>query len=756
MRSYETTYAGLFDLLVDGEPIVRHVEIPMIQRDYAQGRGSDEILNMRRNFLRVLHEAATGGQPVSLDFVYGEVERGKLQPLDGQQRLTALFLLHWYLAARTGRIDDEGGWKHFTYETRPSARDFCDQLVTVSLPDLEVSPSVWLSDQHWFLPTWNYDPTVTSMLVVIDDLAELLAGDDLDAAWDRLHAVQPAIWFHLLPIEDMGAPEELYIKMNSRGRPLTDFENLKALLEKAVDGSAIAHDRKLADKLDGRWLDLMWPLRNDEHKVDNEFLNYIRFVIELCELRRKDLEASKLSLIERTERAFTAGTDEAENNIEFLLDAFDVWVPEDDPTFAVAGFFDAIFATSLPELGTAGNKVVVFAQDPNPNLFPVCCRHYGNEQRFGSRIKLLLYAVLLHRIHHTDDFPRRLRLVRNFVEASEDELRLEQLPAAAADVMRIIVDGDLEGVSGLNSVQRDDELEKRGFLAENRDLEQVVFHLEDHELLRGSLVAFKLDVEHLGQRAALFESVFTGDGSLIDFTGALLATGDYHRALGRNVTSFKFGAPRPSRWWREFLTGASREELEPVATTLSELLDRLSAPAGPTAEELQAIQHEWLEVREADLLLDWRYYMVKYSAMRSGASGIYRSDNNELGYSLYMLEGANLRGHSRDPYLEAILGLTGASAAVTSTTRSLILNTSETELWSAEIGFAIKPPLLDKHRALFEEVRAGRGDVIDSVNEEGGLVLRVRQQDHDGVAIDSVDRIETGAVFLSQLLDAGL
>ena len=40
------------------------------------------------------------------------------------------------------------------------------------------------------------------------------------------------MWFHLLPIDDMGSAEDLYIKMNSRGKPLTDFETFKAQLLK--------------------------------------------------------------------------------------------------------------------------------------------------------------------------------------------------------------------------------------------------------------------------------------------------------------------------------------------------------------------------------------------------------------------------------------------------------------------------------------------------------------------------------------------
>ena len=36
------------------------------------------------------------------------------------------------------------------------------------------------------------------------------------------------ISFMLLEIKDLGRPNELYIKMNARGKQLTDFENLKA------------------------------------------------------------------------------------------------------------------------------------------------------------------------------------------------------------------------------------------------------------------------------------------------------------------------------------------------------------------------------------------------------------------------------------------------------------------------------------------------------------------------------------------------
>lgn len=132
MKSYVTSYNGLFARRSGDAPVVDRIEIPLIQRDYAQGRDSDAVARIRANFLDVLRDAVTTGAPINLDFVYGDVISGTLRPLDGQQRLTTLFLLHWYLAWRADRLDQEHGWKRFEYATRPSARRFCACLVESS------------------------------------------------------------------------------------------------------------------------------------------------------------------------------------------------------------------------------------------------------------------------------------------------------------------------------------------------------------------------------------------------------------------------------------------------------------------------------------------------------------------------------------------------------------------------------------------------------------------------------------------------
>ena len=122
MPGFLTSYAGLFSPSEADAPRVTSIEIPLIQRDYAQGRTDARASDIRERFLDVLHEALTEGRDVGLDFIYGDVEDGTLRPLDGQQRLTTLFLLHWYLgSARRSSPSGRHGCVSPTRPDRPRA-----------------------------------------------------------------------------------------------------------------------------------------------------------------------------------------------------------------------------------------------------------------------------------------------------------------------------------------------------------------------------------------------------------------------------------------------------------------------------------------------------------------------------------------------------------------------------------------------------------------------------------------------------------
>ena len=152
------------------------IQIPIIQRDYAQGRAFERIEEIRNSFLGSIQEALEDNKHLDLDFVYGSMKNDKIfVPLDGQQRLTTLFLLHWYLAVKENRIDKVRQILiKFTYETRTSSREFCNALVNDSsaLKNVEFKSLEKISDHiqnaNWFFMSWQRDPTIKSMLVMLD------------------------------------------------------------------------------------------------------------------------------------------------------------------------------------------------------------------------------------------------------------------------------------------------------------------------------------------------------------------------------------------------------------------------------------------------------------------------------------------------------------------------------------------------------------------------------------------------------------
>jgi hypothetical protein len=756
MSSFVTSLAAMFEPGGDEGPGIEQIEIPQIQRDYAHGRPDTTTKVIRENFLDVLCDAATGGEPVGLDFVYGEVDGGTLHPLDGQQRLTTLFLLHWYIASRTGQLSGDAMWTRFSYATRPSARMFCERLAKVALPATDGRPSSWLTDQPWYLYVWRHDPTVQGMLVVIDSIHARLGSADLDEAWRRLvNPSTPAITFDFLPIEDMGSAEDLYIKMNSRGRPLTDFENFKARLLQALDDSSRADE--LAHRLDGKWADLLWPRHGGDNAIDDEFINHISFMIELCEWRRGDFEARRQPLITRAASCFGTGQPGAESNLDLLFNAFDTWVGED-----IDAFFDRHLSTN-PAVDDAGEaKVVIFGGEAIPNLVDACIRGFGNEQRFGSQRKLLLYAVLLHRIHATPNFRGRLRVVRNLLAASEDELRPDAMAQIVVDVERVVLEGDLESVVRLNQAQRGDEIEKRSFLIEHPDLRPQIDVLEDHDLLRGSLVAFELDADRLADRRVVFEELFAHPEHVPLVTGALLALGQYQRKIGASI---QFGAPLPSARWRDLLTGADRDKMAPTRTVLSALLDQLSGDGRALATRLQMIQDHWLQKRTEEQRFDWHYYLVRYPSMRTGKSGIYRSVDGTMGYALCMLQGEYMNGYYRDPYLQAVITEADGAASVVggdkdgpwfigpaSNERWMELKSSGLRLRCVRSGFELRSPPEEQHLATFETLVVSRDDV-EVLSDR--YLLAVPQVDGDGEPVDTTDRIQVAAELLRALIAAG-
>jgi hypothetical protein len=776
-ESRRTSFFALTDNQLDDNLAVERVEIPLFQRDYAQGRESDQALRIRTDFLDVLRSAVVAAAPASigLDFVYGGIDGGTLRPLDGQQRLTTLFLLHWYTASRSGHLAENHGWKRFSYATRQSARMFCESLVEHPLPD-GVTPKNWIQDQPWYLFLWRHDPTIQSMLVMLDAIHDRFHDIDAATAWARLtDAENPAIWFLLLPLSGLGSatgadmrPEELYIKMNSRGKPLTEFENFKAHFEKTVHWSA--RSAEFALKVDTTWSDLLWHLRGDDDLIDDEFLRYAEFVTEVCEWRDGRTDGAGQRLSARAQALFGEQNPNCAAHLDFLFLALDVWVER-----SISDTFGGLFVgPGDAEVDTA--KVRLFfrsdggSQEPL-NLLETCCRSYGETRgttrAFSLGQSLVLYAVLINLIEDTPEFPRRVRILRNLIEASIDELRPDRMAKILDDVHRLIRDGSVGRIASLNQAQADDEKLKAAFLASSPDLRHVLFVLEDHELLRGSVGAFELDAAALEARASLFNRLMSQPELWPYLLAALLAVGEYQRRR-TNSRPYLFGtdSKRHDSAWRELLTGPLRDSLRQTREVLAEFLDRVAAaPSTALAEAMTGITEEYVARCEAASRFDWRYYMVKYPSMRESGSSTYyaeRIDDAEqatMGYSLCMLSagGRALNGYYRDPYLLTIWRHLDDTNAVEdkwftgyeSEPRRLPLTRSGTTIRCVPAGFELSPPPLDADTERFAAACA-------EIGADASNLVAVPQVEVHGRPIDTVDRIQVGADIVRRLVAAGL
>lgn len=311
--------------------------------------------------------------------------------------------------------------------------------------------------------------------------------------------------------------------------------------------------------------------------------------------------------------------------------------------------------------------------------------------------------------------------------------------------------------------QIDDETEKRRVLAGHPDVAEAVFRLEDSDLLRGSLSAFELQPARLAARARTFARIMRSPELWWDVTGALLTVGDYQRPRGRDATntrSYQFGthSERYRDVWRTLLTGASRDDLAPTARVLGEFLDTVGEDESSLSQSLQTMQHEWLAEREAAQRFDWRYYMVKYRAMREGASGIYFAEGGQLGYSLCNLKGGRTQVNSwyRDPYLLTIWRQLGEPDAIEDpwflgyewSHRWLRFSASGVGLRCTDSGFVLSGPTVEEHQTAF--------DVVCRELAIGpGLRLRIPQSTIPPT-VDEQDRVAVGAAVARRLMASGL
>lgn len=339
------------------------IEIPPIQRDYAQGRETSKAKRVRNSFLKSITDALKNDEKLSLDFVYGKIyglrneeehRRNKraiqslinsikdyaltvdlkindvdiqdksgieadlvyLVPLDGQQRLTTLFLFHWYISKRLAKRNELQVLNRFRYKTRKSSTSFIE-LLTNSEAEIQFGFETEIKEdlkegnlfkeiinlEHFSL-SWLNDPTVQAMLIVIQAIHYKLQVEDNERLKDILSTYWSSltrdnlIYFDFLNLQDFNLSDDLYVKMNARGKQLSSFENFKAWLFGAIEDKKLIKEEdweKYKLRFDIEWNDIFWNAKGNKiYKVDNAFLQYFKLMYIADYLKSMDISQYKL------------------------------------------------------------------------------------------------------------------------------------------------------------------------------------------------------------------------------------------------------------------------------------------------------------------------------------------------------------------------------------------------------------------------------------------------------------------------------
>lgn len=617
------SFMDIFDTrFEDGENSIQlqKIIIPIIQRDYAQGRDNPDVVRVRERFIEALYKAVTEN-PITLDFVYGDIDKeGNMTPLDGQQRLTTLFLLHWYAAKKENIVKDDYDFlEKFSYETRYSARNFGHKLVNYNPEFKKDSLSEEIIDQAWFPLDWKNDPTISSMLRMLDAIHNRFKS--VTDLWNKLK--ERCITFYFLPIKDMGLTDELYIKMNSRGKPLTLFEHFKAELEREIRNIDDELANKIMRKIDIDWTDLLWKYRNsntgslDDNIIDDEFLRYFKFICDVI-YYRKEISAGNRGkdVFELLDLYSSSKSKDAEENIKTLERFFDCWLNIRD--YSDPKDFLSSFMANTHEDG----KILV-KSGSDLNIFKDCLHTYPDRAKFPLNRFVLLYAITTY-LQNLDkvtesDFKRRIRIVNNLIQNSRDEISDRQdrnrMPAILKQTEAIILTGVTNDDIGpsFNAHQIEEEKEKIEYLESNPNMASVMFELEDHDLLKGQISIVGIKNLHYTKR---FKSLFEYDKEKVDC--AMMAIGNYGQMEG-NKRRYQYGTKSNSSAWENLFHKSSNSGFENTGNILISLLGKCEEF---TDEILEEIAKAYLvKCDEEEKKYPFEYYYIKYAEYRPDSYG---------------------------------------------------------------------------------------------------------------------------------------
>lgn len=647
------------------------IEIPIIQRDYAQGRTTGNETAIRHELLDSIYNALIAKEPLDFDFIYGTVavESKKLFPLDGQQRLTTFFLLHWYLAQKEDKMAYARNYLYkFSYTTRISSRDFCNMLVRLEYkPEEKISPTSYIKDANGYYLSWDNDPTVKAMLVMLDAIHEKFFHCE-PLFNDLINKDLALLSFNYLQMEDYALTDDLYIKMNARGKALTTFENFKAKFIQHLRERSYPY-QYFENKIDGQWLDLLWDYRDSDNTIDNQFMNLFSYLTNMIFLVSEKPKECEAPFHPTGIRELVEYYDQREK-VELLYSLLDLWSGKDEAESVLR----SIFVVERSD----DNRVRLFERQDTCVFSDVIV---GNPVTLQNRI--LLFAVMMRYVKLGKDtdiesMKNYSRVVRNLLlnaryyqkssykYTADFRFGRNGIPytqffvsvlAESLDIYDAIINAECEGINA-ESLQQ--EARKARIIQDNPENKSVIHGLEDSDLFKSSIFNV-LDL-----------AIELNDNSLIDTLEALfceqygaqiirgiLSFGNYGIYLGYTVLGKKLFFGNIKQWYDILSFSGDKVYQNCLVSFIKAFYETYSgADISGTIEEV--IQNNLLSID----INDWRYCLLKYPSTLSNSFDIYNTnyvlvfeDQDGL-ITLHRMNGKTLNAaHVVPEYIEAAIQL---------------------------------------------------------------------------------------------------
>lgn len=663
---------------------IERIEIPIIQRDYAQGRKERNIRIKRDLFLDEIFSVIfdSGNKDLKLYYIYGKVDGTTFIPIDGQQRLTTLYLLAYYLSSRENCFDEFLKLPELTYRTRFSAKNFTAELRQNPLDYQNGSaqkPSEKIKQSGWFFSEYESDPTVIAILTMLDSIHnkyEAIKESKKSCLLGCLFGNLKRIKFEVFSLDGKISTDDLYIKMNARGRALSNFDNFNSMIDEIESSKENTKGEKFSDK-SKEWENTFFVFyegEKDKSGSDNigsralsELIRIILTTEYILKLRPKDKDEVLRSLLNSndaknkydeippSEYRKWLSLDKNLEIIDYLKKSLDV----------LSKNKEKILEGGLPQFGELKNskykqKIILFAKISFKVKLEENNISDENDRLFKDWLRVIRNLIENTTVDDSDSF-------KNFIVSTyELLLKLNNHNHDILECLCAIYDRgeDLKDLNGFNECQRKEEIVKAKLISRSVRWKDAIIAAEKLENIDAKIAFilklsgiidydFKIINENNFEEfksftelvKVLFEIIYNDKKNKFLWQRYLLSCKIHYPYGKTNMNLLLVGSDERDYSWKRFFDFSRYQMDEYLKNVVEKVYDQIIKNLKEKfyeGEELEDLLSEGIDKNlkdEAGNIWNSDYDLfIKYpEAMAYCKEGFFR-DELHIGGSIYLIE----------------------------------------------------------------------------------------------------------------------